>query len=220
MDFLERNYKILEEKMKDQMELSLNYGKSLIETELDAGAFNFIVRPIVKSFYQYWSDKDAKLGTLEQIRVTLDTAKEIVKNGSYSEEHLNQLISKNFPIYLQNDQTDRQCKKDHENYSKLKEITKKCFITQVKESILLLSIRDDKIRDYNELSRAAFITKEKAYNALKQQLDFNDAGIAIVEQDPSILKVLTAKNLIIKVLRKGFEMTKEKLLEELDIIFN
>ena len=79
MEHIERNYKILEKRMIEQMEMSLSYGESLIETELDSGVFNVVVKPIVKSFYKYWSDKDAKVGTLEQIRVTLDSAKEFIR---------------------------------------------------------------------------------------------------------------------------------------------
>ncbi|MFX1405789.1 MAG: hypothetical protein ACFFBW_02440 [Promethearchaeota archaeon] len=218
MDYLERNYKILEEKMIDQMKISLGFGKSLIDSELDAGVLNFIVKPVVKSFYKYWSDKDATIGTLEQIRVTLDSAKEFLLNGDDSKEQLDKIINRNFPIYLENDQTDRQCKKDHKNYPELKKITKNCFITQVDESILFLKVKED-VHDYSELSRATFHTKEKAYDALKRQLDYNEAGIAIVEKDDSILKVPTGKNIILTVLRKGFELTKKKLIEELDIIF-
>ncbi|MFW9771990.1 MAG: hypothetical protein ACFFEO_07475 [Candidatus Thorarchaeota archaeon] len=219
MSYLERNYLILEERMKEQTEISLNFGKSLLDSELDLGILNVVVKPVVKSFYQYWG-KDARKGTLEQIKVTLNTAKALIEDGNYSEEKFNQLIDKNFIIYLQNDQTDRQCKRDHKNYRNLKEITKNCFITQVQESILLLNVKEDNVKTYDELSRAAFKTKEKAFNALKRQLDFNEAGIEIVEKDPSILKVLTGKNIILKVLRRGFELTKENLLEELDTIFN
>ncbi|MFX0032656.1 MAG: hypothetical protein ACFE8E_06930 [Candidatus Hodarchaeota archaeon] len=219
MHYLERNYEILEERMKEQTEISLNFGKSLLDTELEFGVLNIVVKPVVKSFYQYWGN-DARKGTLEQIRITLSTAKELIKNSNYTEQKFNELINENFNIYLQNDQTDRQCRRNHKNYNNLKEITKNCFITQVQESIILLSVKDDNIRNYNDLSRAAFKTKERAFNALKRQLDFNEAGIEIVEKDPSILKVLTGKNIIIKVLRKGFELTKAKLLEELDIIFN
>ena len=218
MDYLERNYKILEQRMIVQMEISLNYGKSLIDSELNVGALNFIVKPVVKSFYKYWSDKDARIGTLEQIRVTLDSALRIVKDGA-SNELFEKVLSKYFPIYLENDQTDRQCKKDHKNYPKLKDITKKCFIAQVEESILFLKVKEE-ISNYNELSRAAFKTKEKAYQALKRQLDFNDVGISIVEEDDTILKVPMGKNIILKVLRKGFELTKKQLIEELNTIFN
>jgi len=219
MIHLERNYKILEERMIEQMEISLNFGKSLIDSELDTGVFNAIVKPIVKSFYKYWSDTDAKVGTLKQIRVTLDTAKQLVKNGFISEKKFEEEIDRNFPEYLKNDQTDRQCKKNHKNYQKLRTITKKCFITQVKESMLFLSV-DKEIIDYSELSRVTFKNKENAYQALKRQLDYNEEGIAIVEQDDSILKVPTGKNIILTVLRKGFELTKNQLIEELDDIFN
>lgn len=219
MNYLNRNYKILERRMMDQMQISLNYGKSLIDSELNVGALNFVVKPIVQSFYKYWSDKDAKVGTLEQIRITLDSAKELVLNGDLSKEKLDKIINRNFPIYLKHDQTNMQCKKNHSNYLRLKEVTKKCFETQVEESLLFLKVEED-IKDYTELSRAAFKYKEKAYQALKRQLDFNEEGISIVEEDDSILKVPIGKNIILKVLRKGFELTKEQLIEELDHIFN
>jgi len=219
MDYIERNYKILEKRMIEQMETSLNYGMSLIDSELDTGALNFVVKPIVKSFYKYWSDNDARKGTLAQIKVTLDSAKELVKNGDSSKEQIEKVINRNFPIYLENDQTEIQCRKNHQNHKKLKVVTKKCFITQIEESILFLNIKDN-VNNYNELSRAAFKSKEKAYHALKRQLDYNEEGIAIVEQDDSILKVPFGKNIILKVLRAGFELTKKNLIEELDEIFN
>jgi len=219
MDYIERNYKILEKRMINQMETSLDYGKNLIDSELDAGAFNFVVKPIVKSFYKHWSDKEAKVGTLEQIRVTLESAKELAQDGDISKEKFEKIVNKNFPIYLKNDQTDQQCKKTHHNYKKLKEVTKKCFITQIEESVLFLKVKDD-VQGYNELSRSTFKTKEKAYQALKRQLDFNEEGIAVVEKDDSILKIPLGKSIILKVLRMGFEMTKEKLIEDLDEIFN
>lgn len=219
MEYLDRNYKIVEKRMTEQMETSLNYGRELIDSEIDAGSLNFVIKPIVKSFYKYWSDKDAKVGTLAQIRITLDSAKEFLKDGDGSKEQLNKIINRNFPIYLKNDQTYIQCKETHRNYKKLEEVTKKCFITQVEETILFFNVKSD-VKDYNELSRLAFKTKEKAYEALKRQLDYNDEGISIVEKDDSILKVPLGKNIILKVLRMGFEMTKEKLIEELDTIFN
>ncbi len=127
MEHFDRNYKIVEKRMIEQMETSLNYGRDLIDSEVDAGSLNFVIKPIVKSFYKYWSDKDAKVGTLEQIRVTLDSAKEFIKNGDGSKEQLNRIINRNFPIYLKNDQTYIQCKETHRNYKKLEDVTKKCF---------------------------------------------------------------------------------------------
>ncbi len=205
--------------MIDQMEESLKFGKKLIDSELNTGIFDFIVKPIVKSFYKYWSEKDAQVGILEQIRITLETAAELVKNGSTFNEENYGLIERNFPIYLKNDQTDKQCKKNHRNYSKLKEITKNCFISQVKEAMIFLSVKEQ-VTTYEELCRSAFDSKEKALAALKKQIDFNEQGISIVEGDDSILNVPAGKNIILKVLRKGFELTKTKLIEELDEIYN
>jgi len=218
MSHILRNYKIVEEKMISTTDLSLDFGRELIDTELDVGAFNFVVKPIVKAFYKHWSDNDARVGTLKQIKITLDSAKMLVENGEITKDEFDEAINKNFPNYLENDQTDKQCKKNHKDYEKLKEITKKSFISQVEECALLLNIKED-VKNYDELSRAAFKTKEKAYEALKRQLDYNEDGIAIVEQDDSILNVPVGKNIIISVLRKGFELTKEKLIEELDFIF-
>jgi hypothetical protein len=218
MSHIQRNYKIVKEKMISQTDLSLGYGRELIETELDAGAFNFVVKPIVKAFYKLWSDNNARVGTIKQIEIALDSAKTLIENGEITKEKFEDVINKNFPSYLENDQTDKQCKKNHKHYNQLKEITKKSFISQVEECILFLNIKEE-VKNYDELSRAAFKTKEKAYEALKRQLDYNDDGITIVEQDDSILDVPTGKNIIVSVLRKGFEMTKEKLIEELDFIF-
>ena len=219
MSHIPRNYKIVNEKMISQTDLSLGYGRSLIDSELDVGAFNFVVKPIVKAFYKHWSDNNARVGTLKQIKIALDSAKMLVENGESTKEKFDEVINNNFPSYLENDQTDKQCNKTHKHYEKLKEITKKSFISQVEECILFLNIKED-VKNYDELSRAAFKTKEKAYEALKRQLDYNEDGIAIVEQDDSILNVLTGKSIIISVLRKAFELTKEKLIEELDFIFN
>ena len=218
MSHILRNYRIVEEKMISTTDLSLGYGKELIDSELDAGAFNFVVKPIVKAFYKLWSDHNARVGTLKQIEIALESAKTLIENGEINKERFDEVINKNFPSYLENDQTDKQCKKNHKDYEKLKEITKKSFISQVEECILFLNIKED-VKNYNELSRAAFKTKEKAYEALKRQLDYNEVGIAIVEEDNSILNVPTGKDIIVSVLRKGFELTKEKLIEELDVIF-
>ena len=218
MECIERNYNILERRMVEQTDTSLNYGRSLIDSELDSGLL-FIMKPIIKSFYKYWSDKDARVGTLEQIKLTLNSAKELIVNGEISKEQFDEIVDRDFSTYLKNDQTDRQCKKDHRNYNSLKEVTKKCFITQLEESVLFLKVKEE-INDYAGLSRAAFKTKERAHQALMRQLDYNEEGLAIVESDQSILKVPVAKNVIITILRKGFELTKKQLIEELDEIFN
>lgn len=218
MEHVERNYILVRERMIHQMNVSLGYGKEILDFELDAGVFNFVVKPIVTSFYKYWSDKDAKVGTSEQIRLSLDSARYLILNGGYTEDKFNEIINSKFKTYLDNDQTTRQCKKTHKNYGKLEVVSKQLFTSQVQEALILLDTKED-VKTYNELSRATYKTKEKAYQALKIQLDLNDNGIKIVEEDDSILKVAVGKNIITTTLRKGFELTKQKLIDELDEIF-
>ena len=219
MSYVQRNYNIVEQRMIAQTDISLNIGRDLIDSELNVGVLNFVIKPIVKSFYKYWSDNEARVGTLKQINITLDSAKLLVENGDISKEKIDDVINRNFPSYLKNDQTDRQCKKNHKNYQKLKDITKKLFISQIKECILFLQVKEE-VKDYDELSIATFKTKEIALQALIRQLDYNEEGIAVVEQDENIIDVPAGRNIIVNVLRKGFEATKKKLIEDLDLIFS
>ncbi|MHA1293604.1 MAG: hypothetical protein ACTSQJ_13175 [Promethearchaeota archaeon] len=218
MDYVERNYRIIEKTMISQMERSFEIGRKLIDSELDAGLFNFVVKPIVKTFYNWWTDKDARTGTLQQIKITLDSGKELLNNGN-SEEKFGKIVEENFPLYLKGDQTYRQCKKNHKNYKKLKEITKQCFITQLKETIELLKINKENVNSYDDLCKEVFKTKENAFESLIQQLNYNEEGIKIVESDPTILKIPTGRKIIVKTLRKGFEITKKELIENLNQTF-
>ncbi|TXT65623.1 MAG: hypothetical protein BAJALOKI3v1_90066 [Promethearchaeota archaeon] len=216
MDYVERNYEILEQKMIESMENALEFGRELIDSELDAGFFNALVKPVLKTFYDYWCDKDARTGTKKQIKVTLDIAKKMVENGS--DEKFENLIEDNFQEYLSGDQTYIYCSKNHKNFERLKKITKKCFVSQVKDAVRFLKVQDN-VSSYNELTRTVFETKDEAYDSLSRQLDFNDEGIRIVEEDPSILTVPTGKKIILKILRKGFEETKRELINRLDEIY-
>ncbi|HEY0087652.1 MAG TPA: hypothetical protein VGB37_02345, partial [Candidatus Lokiarchaeia archaeon] len=156
---------------------------------------------------------------IQQIKVTLDCAKLLLNNNEKGEgEKFENVIEQNYPNYLKGDQTFRQCKKNHKNFEKLKKNVKEAFQTQVQEAILFLGVTDDS-NTYDNLVKSVFKTKEKALFSLTRQLNFNDMGIKIVEQDPSILKMPTGRNIILKVLRKGFEKTKQDLINRLENIF-
>ncbi|TXT55617.1 MAG: hypothetical protein BAJALOKI1v1_2000003 [Promethearchaeota archaeon] len=216
MSHIERNYNILKEKMINQMETALTFGKKLIDSELDAGLLNFVVKPVVKAFYNYWCDKDARTGTKKQIKLVLDLGKRLVINGS--QDTFEKLIEDNFQEYLQGDQTYLRCNKNHRDFTKLREITKECFISQVEGAVKFLEVQDA-AEDYDDLTRSAFKTKEEAYDILSKQLDYHDKGIKIVERDPEILDVPTGKKIIINILRKGFEQTKKELVERLNTVY-
>ena len=94
------------------MENSLTLGRKLIETELDTGILNFIIKPILKTFYDLWAKQDARSNTLKQIKITLDAGLELLKIG-VSDENFKRIAEENFPKYLEADQTSQQCHKEH-----------------------------------------------------------------------------------------------------------
>jgi len=214
MEYVERNCKIVKERMIQQMEESLKLGRKLIDTELDAGVLNFIVRPVVKAFYDYWAQHDAKKGTLKQIDITLNAGKQLLLNGN-SEESFNRIIEDNFPGYLKGDQVTYQCSKKHRNYEKLKENAKETFINYLREIKAFLSV-EEHVNDYHDLARSAFKSKEIATKNLKKQLEFTERGISLIEDDPSLLSLIAGKKIIIKALRKGFEETKKEFFKGID----
>lgn len=197
--------------MIQQMEKSLSFGRKLIDTELDTGILNFIVRPVVKAFYDYWAKHDARKGTLKQIELTLEAGKQLLLNGN-SEESFNNIVEDYFPKYLKGDQMTYQCSKHHKNYEKLKENTKETFINYLKEITAFLGVEED-VNDYEDLARYAIKSKELATKNLMKQLEFTDRSIRIIEEDPTILSLPTGKKIIIRALRKGFEETKKGFLE-------
>jgi hypothetical protein len=215
---MERNYRIVQERMIQQMDKSLELGKTLIDTELDMGILNFLIRPVVKAFYDYWAQNDARNGTLRQIKITLDSGKELLLKGN-SEINFNRIVEENFPKYFKADQTSLQCNKNHKNYQKLKEVSKETFINYLKELRILLNIKEE-VEDYGDLCRIAFKNPEEAKNNLMKQIDYTDEGIKIIEEDPSILNIAIGRNLIVKALRKGFEQTKKDFIEAINDTYN
>jgi hypothetical protein len=200
--------------MIEQMEKSFELGRTLIDTELDTGLLNFIVKPIVKTFYDFWAKNEARSGTLKQIEVTLNSGKQLLLNGK-TEESFEKIFEENFPKYLEADQTSQQCSKSHKNYEKLKHVAKETFKNYLKEVVRFLEIDDD-VDNYGDLCRAAFPSKEVAEKILSKQLDYTDKGIKIVEEDSSILKIPMGRKIIVKALRQGFNLTKKEFKTSLN----
>jgi len=214
LDYLERNYQLIQERMIQQMENSIVLGRKLIDMVLDTGFLNFIINPIVKSFYDHWAKNDAKSGTLKQIQITLDSGKYLVLNGK-TEKSFKKIIEENFPKYFKNDQTFRMGNNRHKNFDRSKQNAKETFTSYLEEVVKLLEVEED-VGDYGDLCRVAFNSKEVAEENLMRQLEFTEKGIKIVEEDPSILKVPVGRKIIVKALRRGYELTKKEFIEGLN----
>ena len=200
------------------MESSIALGRRLIDTELDTGILNLFIKPIIKTFYDFWAQNDARDGTLRQIKATLESGKKLLLNDN-SNEIFNEIVNKYFPIYFKNDQSYRVGNKRHKNFERLKQVAKETFINYLKEVVKLLDVREN-VENYGDLCRIAFKSKEVADRNLMKQLSFTEGAIKIVEEDPSILKLPVGRKIIVKALRKGFEMTKEEFIKALNDTYN
>lgn len=218
---LSRNYRLIEQKMKAQTTASLNYGSEIIEQDLKKQGFltGLFVKPAVKFFYEHYAKNKLKKSAITQLYITLDTAQEIVERDLEEDEPaFRGVIDTHFPDYLENDSNVVYCKSKHANYPKLERLTRETFISQVSRVVKLLKV-EQPAETYDDLIQFTFETREEARDALMEQLNFTEAGIATVESDPSILDIPTAKKLILRVLRKGFEQTKTQFLRDLETLY-
>lgn len=218
MNYLERNYDIVKQRMIQQMENSIALGRNLIDTALDTGLLNFIIKPLVKIFYDNWVQNDVREGTLKQIQVSLESGKQLLMNGN-DEHNFNKIVEESFPKYLDADQASRNCSHSHKNYERLKQVAKETFVNYLKEVVKFLEVKED-IEDYGDLCRVAFNKKEVAEQNLMKQLEFTEKGIKIIEEDLSILRVPVGKKIIMKTLRRGFERTKAEFIKSLNETYN
>ena len=218
-EVLERNVKIVRKNLFRQMKASLDVGNKLIDEELNG--LGMLLRPIVKLFYNTLVRTDLETGTKNLINLTLKTTKDMILNGVELEsDEFYQELDRIFPTYLKEDQTTRQCKKNHKNFPYLKENLKRTLKWQMIPMYRLLSVTDENVTDYHSLCMVAFPTKEDCRSLLKNQLDSMNDGLVVIEQDLSILNIATAREVIMRVLRKGFDRKSEDFLSDIDNIYN
>jgi hypothetical protein len=200
------------------MKLSLKVGNDLIDEEMNGLAIIF--RPTVKMFYNALVKKDLEAGTINTIDLNLQTTKKMLMNNIKLEsEEFYRELDAIFPQYLKEDQTYRQCKREHPNFPFLKENLKNTFKYQMIPLYKLLSVEKEAIANYDELCREAFPTKEECKNILLAQLDSMRRGLKVIQQDLSILDIMTARETIFRVLKKGFDRKAKDFLDEIDEIY-
>lgn len=216
MDHVERNINLFKKQLIETIDNRLAFGKKLIEAELKSSPFDIIVKPIVSTFYEFFS-KDARKGILKQIEIIIKCGSQFI-NKEENIDVFNAEVQKMFPEYLKGDQLSGMCKKSHENYPKLKAVLNEVFISQIKESMILFKVKEE-LDDYNGLIRAAFKTKEEAYRTLITQLDSYDECLSIMEKNLSILTFPTGRKRIFNVLKRGSEESNKDFIKNLDEIY-
>jgi hypothetical protein len=216
VNYEERNVSLFKKQLIETIDHRIAFGKKLIEAELKSSPLDILVKPIVNAFYEVYSN-DARRGIHKQIEIIINCGVKFVKREE-NEGEFNAEVEKMFPEYLKGDQLSGMCKKSHQNYAKLKAVLKKVFISQIKESMILINVKDD-IDDYNGLVRAAFKNREEAYRTLITQLNSYDECLRIMERDLSILTFPAGRRRIFNVLKRGSEESNKDFIRNLDMIY-
>ena len=216
MNHVERNIYLFKNQLIKTIDNRIAFGKKIIEAELSSSPFDIIVKPVVNTFYEFYS-KDARKGIIKQIEIIVKCALRFIQKEE-NEEELKAEVEKLFPEYLKGDLLSSMCRKSHKNYPKLKTVLKEVFITEIKESMILFKVKED-IDDYNGLIRAAFKTKEEAYRTLITELNSYDECLRIMEMDLSILTFPAGRRRIFLSLKKGSEASNRDFIKNLDMIY-
>ncbi len=218
VDTLDHNVFLVQTHLIEKMYQSLSFGNQLIEEEMKG--LSIFLKPIVKTFYATVVQKDIERNTKKLINGILKMAKSMVSdNVLEGTPEFYRRLDEKFPSYLRVDQTGRQCKQSHPNFSRLEKNLHTTFEAQILAILPLLRVKD-LVRDYYQLCRSAFNTAEACKKIVHLQTDAMRIGQNIIQEDLNILDIPAARELIFRVLRRGFDRKVIEFDHDIDRIFN
>jgi len=201
--------------MLKQIKVCLNKGNKYIEEEF-SNPLLFAIKPIIKAFYNYNARVELEKGSINNMELCIKAAVELIRSPG---KEINEIIDKYFNEYFKNDETAKYCDSKHKNFKFLYNNTRETFKNQVIPLVEMLKCIDN-AENYEELSVKTFKTPENARKALSMQLNSMEQGLKKIEEDISILNIPIGKELILRILKKGFNDTKQELIGDIDLIFN
>ncbi len=218
--FLENNCTLLRAHLFRQTHESLSIGAEIIESEMKG--LSMLVRPVVSSFYRNVLQRDMERSTRKLVNGMITFAAALIRDDiKVGSDEFHRRLKAKFPGYLKLDQTGRQCKRSHPNFPRLEENLKDTFEAQILGTLPILQANmDEPIKNYPDLCRAAFKNAEECKTSLNLQTDAMLRGQAIIKEDLSILNIVVARDLIFRVLEKGFAQKIEDFNRGIDIIFS
>ncbi|MBN2153653.1 MAG: hypothetical protein JW839_19510 [Candidatus Lokiarchaeota archaeon] len=212
---LERNARLVRARMLEQLESSLKKGSEYINQELE-GPQNFLIRPVVRSFYDTFVKPILRDGSKGNLELDIECAKELILDPG---KKLEEVIERNAGRYFKNDQTARFANKRNTNYRWFVENVKDTFKAQVKHMVEALKCEAPDVSTYDGLMIATYKTRENARAALQEQIQHMEMGIDKLQSDPSVMDIAVGKELITRVLVRGMKDTKAELLAGVDDVF-
>ena len=212
-----RNKKLIWDRLLNQIDVSLEKGNKYIDKEM-VGLQWIVIKPIVKLFYNSIKKKDMAEGTEKQIKLMMNAAEEIVRN---SEITIDDMVKKYYKQFINSDQTTRALNKNHRNYKWLVKNQTDVFREELWPLVELLKVEKENIDNYDDLAKAAFLTKEKTMGALLAQCTPMEKGLLKIKEDLSILDLAVGRDILYKVLWAGYKETIDDQIKNINkIVFD
>ena len=133
--------------------------------------------------------------------------------------HYNELLDREYPIYLENDVTAKFCRKSHHNYPLLLENLRHIFDWQIRSIYYLIQSSDEHLTNYPELYKATWSQVDGCINVLKSQLDLVTKSMDILGIDANILDMPIASEFIVRVLHKAYDEKIVQMYQEVRDIY-
>ncbi len=212
-DHVRANMKIIRAEMYQVLDQGLDALRDLIKKEFP----DFIHKVGMPLIYDFIIKGMLKKNTRKQIDVVLKHA--IRYDGNINT--LDALVEETFQDYFQYDITNQHCDHNHPKFPEVEEIIKLCYRARI-SSVWQLS-QYQGAKDYDDLIRNVFKTRELTRSALEEHYIITDKAIDLIEQYPELVrhdfynKVYWARN--IRIIRASYEYAQKYLLEKLDKLF-
>ena len=84
MNHVERNIYLFKNQLIKTIDDRIAFGKKIIEAELSSSPFDIIVKPVVNTFYEFYS-KDARKGIIKQIEIIIKCANRFIQKEENEE---------------------------------------------------------------------------------------------------------------------------------------
>ncbi len=212
-DHVQANLKIIRAEMFQVLDQGLHALRDLIKKEFP----DFLHRVGMPIIYDFIVKGTLKKNTRKQIDVVLKHA--LRYDGTLTT--LETIVTDTFQEYYKYDITNQHCDHNHPKFPEVEEIIKLCYRARISSVGQLLQYQGAK--DYDELIRAVFKTKEMTRSALEEHYIITDKAIDLIEQYPELVrhdffnKVYWARN--IRIIRASYEYAQKYFLEKLDKLF-
>jgi len=174
------------------------------------GLFGVVVKRVARELFNWIISAGALDRGRRNFKYVLDVA-EIVDGD------IKRTVDKMIEGYLKTNELYIRADKAHPSFNKLKSLLKEEFEARLK---IYNPILKSDGNDYGELVRGAFTHKKDILHLTEKYFDVIDRIVKCMDEEKGLIRIPSAiRNPIIKIIKISFDSMKEKILNDIDLIY-